>query len=928
MKKCFENFILVLVSITLSASFALSQDVKTPTLKGADAINELKKTGAYDSLINSIKETKQNDKSPIRDFTIGQEAKLFDESGSANERFGDSVAISGNTMAIGVPFDTITHTEQGSVRIYVRTGTVWSLQATLTAQVPVTNANFGISVDIAGNTLVIGANNDTDSIGNPVGAAYVFTRSGTVWAQESKISGALSAGNHKFGSVVKINGGRIAVSDPWADHTYSSQGGVFVYSRSSTGNWIQEIVHYGTDSTTNSDCGESMDFKGEWLLMGCPEEDDSFTDSGATYAYQRSISGVWTTHKISNPDPSFLDSFGRSVSISNNSAAITGVGFQSRVNLYSFNGTSWALDTNIVGGPSFGSSVNLDGNLLIASEPTFQVFTQPLQGQVHVYRKISGVWTSDMILTASDGNSDDKFGQRIDFADGYLAVGVPEETIGANVKQGAVYSFQIMNTNWLPEAEFSSSDGGSTDNFGESVAISGDTAVVGAPNVDIAPGFDQGAVYVFVRSGSSWIQQAKLQASDPGSIDNFGSSVAIYGNRIVVGCPQDVIDGNLNRGSAYIFFRNGTTWTEQAKVTASDGNAEDFFGSSVDIQNTTAIIGARNADGGGAVYIFNRSGGVWSETNKLVASDRANNDNFGVSVAISNSFLIIGASLDDHSGFTNIGSAYIFSGVDTIWNEITKLIPSDPEGDIRFGVRVDISNETAIIGATQDTVGGTFQRGSAYVFRRTSSDWTQEAKLTASDGAIQDLFGNSVAIENNVVVIGVLRKNISGNADQGAVYVFERDNTTWTQTNKLFDSNGIAGDNFGTAVDISGTKIIVGTPFADIPAFAPEAGANQGSVSVYVNTPTSPTAANIFIKGRVVNKFGRGISNASLSLLNGRTNETFYVRTNQFGYFLFEDLPIGDVYVLTVNHKQYQFAQNQQVLQPMDNLDQIVFTAE
>ena len=190
-------------------------------------------------------------------------------------------------------------------------------------------------------------------------------------------------------------------------------------------------------------------------------------------------------------------------------------------------------------------------------------------------------------------------------------------------------------TTFSQQAKLTASDGDNNDFFGISVAIDGDTAVAGAPldNGDLS---NQGAAYVFTRSGTTWTEQQKLTASDGKANDLFGTSVAIDGDTVVAGAPGD--GGTANSGAAYVFTRSGTTWTEQQKLTASDGAANDLFGASVSIDGDTAVVGAPNDDGGtinqGAAYVFTRSGTTWTEQQKLTASDGAANDFFGASVAI------------------------------------------------------------------------------------------------------------------------------------------------------------------------------------------------------------------------------------------------------------------------------------------------------
>ena len=225
---------------------------------------------------------------------------------------------------------------------------------------------------------------------------------------------------------------------------------------------------------------------------------------------------------------------------------------------------------------------------------------------------------------------------------------------------------------------------------------------MGAEGDDGAAGGEQGSAYVFVRSGGVWTEQQKLEASDAAAVALFGHSVAISGETVVVG------------PGAYVFVRSGDAWSQQQKLEASDGAPGDRFGFSVAIDAETVVVGAESDNGAagfdqGSAYIFVRSGGVWSQQQKLEASDAAEEDQFGNSVAISGETVVIGARLDE---FGNPGSAYVFVHSGGVWSQQQKLMVSDVEIFAEFGTSVAISGETIVVGAPFDA--------SAYVFAPTN----------------------------------------------------------------------------------------------------------------------------------------------------------------------------------------------------------------
>jgi len=401
-------------------------------------------------------------------------------------------------------------------------------------------------------------------------------------------------------------------------------------------------------------------------------------------------------------------------------------------------------------------------------------------------------------------------------------------------------TFLTLNAqNWNEIINTTASDAGPSDRYGYSVAIAGDYAIVGANQDDGGGGSASGSAYVFVRSGNSWIEQAKLTASDAGLGDRFGSSVAIDGDYAIVGAYLDDDNGSAS-GSAYVFVRSGSSWTEQAKLTASDAAANDYFGHSVAIAGDYVIVGAYQDDDGGSrsgsAYVFVRSGNSWTEQVKLTASDAAANDYFGYSVAIAGDYVIVGA-YRDYDGGSASGSAYVFVRSGNSWIEQAKLTPSDAATNDYFGYSVAIDGNSAIVGAYGNGDNG-FSSGSAYVFMRSSNSWSEQSKLTASDAAANDYFGHSVAIAGDYALVGAYLDDDDG-VNSGSAYVFVRSGNSWTEQVKLTASDASAEDVFGSSVAIDGDYTIVSAPFND------DDGSYSGSAYFFKNVPILPDFENL-----------------------------------------------------------------------------------
>ncbi|MEP4052501.1 MAG: FG-GAP repeat protein [Litorimonas sp.] len=373
------------------------------------------------------------------------------------------------------------------------------------------------------------------------------------------------------------------------------------------------------------------------------------------------------------------------------------------------------------------------------------------------------------------------------------------------------------------------SDGAPDDFFGFSVAISGDTALVGAlSDDDDLSGPDAGSAYVFTRSGYGWKQQAKLTAFDGSPNDTFGGNVALFGDTAVIGASRRDDKGE-DSGSAYVFVRSGTTWAYQAKIMASDGAQGDAFGQSVTLLGDTLVVGApRDDDKGedsGSAYVFTRTGSTWSQQAKLTAADGAAGDVFGISVAKSGDTILVGADLNDEID-NNAGAAYVYTRSGNSWTQQAKLTASDGgEIDI-FGVRVALSGDTALISARRDDTVKGVDAGSAYVFTRIGTSWSQQAKLTAPDGDADDRFGRSVALAGDTAVIGAMFQDDKGD-NSGSAYMFTRSGNIWSQKDKLIAIDGVPDDRFGWSAALSGETVIIAATGVD------DNGDGSGAAYIY-----------------------------------------------------------------------------------------------
>jgi hypothetical protein len=424
---------------------------------------------------------------------------------------------------------------------------------------------------------------------------------------------------------------------------------------------------------------------------------------------------------------------------------------------------------------------------------------------------------------------------------------------------GARYPLRIDP--FIQQAKLTASDGAANDNLGNSVAISGATIFVGAPNATIGGNSSQGAVYVFVEPATGWASAtatAKLTASDGGASDRLGYSVAVSGGVLVAGAPGAAVGGTAHQGAAYVFVEPAGGWvsaTQTAKLTAADGVASDQLGVSVGVSGGTIVADAPTATIGtntkqGAVYVFVEPAGGWTnatDTAKLTASDGAADDEFGSSVAVSGGTVVAGVPNAMVEATPQVGAAYVFVEPAGGWVSATqtaKLTASDLFEDDAFGLSVAVSGNTIVAGAPGACNGCGFSQAAVYVFVEPAGGWatatTQTAELTASDGGVyaNDYLGNSVAVSGNTIVAGADHTTVGGNSYQGAAYVFVEPAGGWTngtETAKLTASDGVTNNYLGYAVAASGSTIVAGAPFATV-------GANAAQGAAYVFGPPAQPA--------------------------------------------------------------------------------------
>ncbi|KOY52684.1 Ig-like domain-containing protein [Polaribacter dokdonensis] len=400
-----------------------------------------------------------------------------------------------------------------------------------------------------------------------------------------------------------------------------------------------------------------------------------------------------------------------------------------------------------------------------------------------------------------------------------------------------ICNFNVTAQNWTEIVKATASDAATYDNYAFDVAIDGEYAIVGARSND-DNGSNSGSAYILKYNAglNTWEEQVKLLANDAASSDYFGNSVAIDGDLAIVGAFYEVTNNQRN-GAAYVFRKSGNTWNQEAKLLASDGAQYDYFGWDVAIDNNAVVVGAMytddNASSSGSAYVFNYNGSIWSQTQKIQPADPAQNKQFGRAVDISGSKILVGAYEDNNYA----GAAYVFSKVANTWSQEAKLTASDANAYDYFSYQsIGIDGDYIVVGAFANDDANGVDTGSAYIFNNSNSGWVEQSKITALDAAQSDQFSISVDISGDLVIVGSRLDDDNG-SNSGSAYIFERNGSNWTQQAKILPSDGAANDYFGWASAIDGNNVIIG-------AFANDDNGNDSGSAYIFNNGLSNNSDN------------------------------------------------------------------------------------
>ena len=943
------------LQITMQLDSSLNVTQTNQSLNFANKIS-YDKLKVWDSLQQSIPAKMQlqdnqltlliDDTKAIYPLTIDpsfqQQAYIKAFNAGVDDSFGFSVAISGDYMVVGAmdeesgtgnPFSN-NALQAGAAYVFERDSDgQWTFQTYLKASDIDAGDRFGFSVAISGDTLVIGAtgedsnatgvnNDDSDNSETNSGAAYVFVRNSNtgVWSQQAYLKasnpdGGLGGGTlgDNFGTSVAISGNRIIVGAPAEDsnatgvdgndlnNSSSNSGAAYVFVRANDV-WSQQAYLKASNTGASDRFGSAVAISGQAAIVGAPNEDSNSTGVGGNEA--------------------------------NNSASSAGAAyvFTNRNAL----GGEWRQEaylkaSNTGNGDLFGGSVSIDGNSLVVSATSEDSASMGVNGgennndasssgAVYIFTgspaspgNFSDLdWDQTVYLKASNTQAGDAFGTSVALSDRILVVGAKSEdgiSTGIdgdenfdlfNGNSGSAYVFRLNTSNvWSQVSYLKSSNSEGNDNFGQSVAVSDESIVVGANNedgdesqVDNNNTLDSGAAYVFTSTESIWTQQRITKASNIDVGDRFGQAVAMSSSTLVIGAFKEDsgsfgVDGDEDdntrndAGAVYVFTRNNSgSWVQQAYLKASNPDANDWFGYSVAISGDTIVVGARNessnatgvngdennnlSNDAGAVYVFTRSNNIWSQQAYIKPSNTGAGDFFGFTVAVSQDTLAVGAVFEDSNAIgidgddnndsaIHSGAAYIFVREDLDnWSQQSYIKASNTDASDEFGRTVSLSGDTLIVSANREDsdssgIGASNNNngndtGAVYVFARENGTWQQEAFVKALNAGNNDEFGRSIALSPSGFTFVVGARNEDSNSpfspndnslsNSGAVYGFRKALGTWSSFGYIKAPNLDGGDWFGDWLAMSDDDtIVVGASREDSQSKNNNSGENDNSLN-------------------------------------------------------------------------------------------------
>ena len=796
--------------------------------------------------------------------------------GGEGHRFGNAVWIGDDRALVGDPRShTASSGRAGKVFAFRKIDGEWILQQTITSGSEVHGEEFGASISVDGDAAVVGVGQALLPL---VNSAYVLSLDDGLWQVTTHLTGDDGQARPSFGTRVHIKGDLILVGAD-EDHTDTGNysGSAYVFEKVGS-TWVKRQRLIPTDGRSGDRFGSAVAVLDDGLMIGADAKGnpDNSTKQGSVYWFTRKA-GIWIERQRILGAGDFLsgERFGASIAAEGGRVV---VGAKRVAWVLERTGSEWSKVSmlspvpNIPGTNTPFAQVSLSGDRAALGFPP-QFPASSGNGGVAIFSHNNDVWAQTQQLFVEEGNSKG-FGHSLHLSGEQLIVGALFADSTSNPAAGKAYMFTMSppEGSWEADGALELGDSGSGDGFGFSLDLDGDTLVVGAPGDDTPSGADMGSAYVLDRSAGDWQHRQRLEGVPIGDFAGFGTAVGLEGDTLIVGAPRDrPSDSPIVDGSVFVFERAGDEWSQSTKLMLETRDSE--FGTRLDLNSEVAIVTSTGIEG--AASIFRRSGGEWSLEQRLTSPTSPHRTTYAGAVAIDGDTAVVGAR---RSGLSD-GKVFVYERSADQWSLSATLSASVSADGSGFSIAVAIDGDHLAVGSNPG--GGRGAPGSVYVYERSAEGWGVPQRLEADSPTSAYGFGESLAIDGSTLAISAIGDNqIKADGlfetrtryQTGSVYIYQRAEGPWAQSQRLFNTSAAAGEGLGgMPVALNMDTLVFGTPRARGWDPLGSLVLGQGAVRMFRLEPASPLESwrlshfgHIHDSGLADNRFdanGNGLSN-------------------------------------------------------------------
>lgn len=708
--------------------------------------------------------------------------------GQAGDQMGAAVAVHGDTAIAGSPDALpVGNLQTGAAQIFRNDGTGWHLEAVLAPSDGMYGQSYGSGVAIGQDIAVVGVSTAGPS------HSYTYVRSGTTWTQTDELT----------------DGGQPSLSGDTLSLSTGSVARIFVRT---SGAWIRQADLQGDLPATQEfvfDAHVAGDFAAIATYVALTRTPSESLYAISEYFFSRS-NGTWTRETKLDLGQTLKLPIAPAVALSSDGTAVIADG--GFVQAYVRDNGAWSLQGALDPGFQWDDtpsalSVAVDGDTAVVGSLNDVVLGVVQAGSAYVFTRTGTSWARTARPYDPDSVQSAAFGTSVALDGTTLVVGAPGG-FSDDIASGKMDVFDLSGDPSMPVATFGEGNAHANERFGASMAASGTTLLVAAPNanLDYFSNSTYGAAYVFEQADGTWQQSAELKATS--SYGQFGSAVALDGTTAAVGSIDDNVGNPDESGAVYVYTETGGAWQQQQRI--SSGLIAPNFGSALGLVGDTLAVGdpgSGSQEPSGRVRIFARSGATWSDAQTLQPVESGDNDGFGVVLAMSADTMIVGAPGANVGIESSAGAAYVFVWNGTDWLEQAQLLAPMPLQGTNFGRAVALAGDTAMIAASSPTSD---HRSTAYVFTRSAGAWSLQATLEPS-GPNETFGAVALSSDASIALLGVAPATTNA---AGAAYAYQVSGGSWTPIAMLQGSQAQQArqDLFGSSAIFLGDTAFIGAP--------------------------------------------------------------------------------------------------------------------